>query len=202
MERIENDIAYLKSVTELVNKEFGLTGNEAVIKVLDHMTVAFYNGLDGIDALDYAIICLLEKRIWHKQFTVKVAHDLYHCPYYEETAEAADLWLSDSKIAANAPYSLVEKIFDLYYKNWGEDTEAFLWRCLCLGCLPSEEWLLKSEEEKRSTFTADMGWVAFRHLFELSEEEIEQAYDALAFHIDFDSVGEATLKVQEEARNG
>ncbi len=198
MDRIEKDIAYLEEIKNLVSEKYGLTGNEALILTLDHMTVAFYNGLDEIDALDYALAFALEGKVWHKEFTIKVAHDIYHCPYYQETAEAADLWLSDPELAANAPYSLVNRLFDLYYKNWGEDTETFLWRCLCLGCLPSREWLEKSEEEKRTTFTSEMGWCVFKPLFQLSDQEIEDAFGEMSFHIDLGEEEEA----EEETRNG
>ncbi len=176
--RIEDDIEFIDEVVSETMKHNGCDEETASACLLMTIAESYLKGEGDVDVLDLILSYTLLDKLWTKELSLRIFHDIYHSPLFEEVTETSRLWMLDEKIARRAPFSVAERYFDLFYKNGGEDTETFLWRCLCAGCFPDKSFLRKNEEEKRETFTKDMHWRLFLDLFSLSDEERELAINS------------------------
>ncbi len=182
MSRLEEDLDFIAEATSEIAKDSNVDEKTASSWLLYAIAHSYLKDEGEIDVYDLVLSYIALGCRWTEMFSLKIFHDIYHSPLFEEVTETSRLWMIDEQLAKRAPFSIAERYFDLFYKKGGEDTDTFLWRCLCLGCFPDESFLRKSEEEKRATFTKDMRWHLFTDLFSLSDEERELAIATSKFN--------------------
>ena len=163
-----------KTIPEIMQRE-GVDEKEAKQMYLDAIFFSYMKQENEVDVLDLAIVCALLGLQWPDIANVKIFHDIYHSPYYKECEEDV-LGFSDGICPQLLlPVGLAEKYLDYLYKKAGKGIDEILWRCLCIGCLPNAAFLRLRDEQKRETFTDDIGWVIFENLFAMDEEQIDMA---------------------------
>ena len=190
MDCVKKCIELMDSEIKSSMEETGCEEEEALTNFYDRISIAFAKGEDGIDVLTYVTCFVLRNCIWVKELDIKVFHDTYHNPLFEEVEEGI-LGYSDGVCPQlNLPIDLAEDYLDYLYKKGLEDFDTFLFRCLCLGCYPNADYLRLSEEERKETFTADIKWVVFDRLLDMDEEDIDMAINLSEVEVTVEEVEE------------
>ena len=184
MNKIETVISVMDTQIPLLMKDNSIDKEGATIAFLDWVVFSYLKNENDIDVLDLALAFTLAGKKWQKYINIKVFHDIYYSNFFKEVEEDVMGYSDGVCLMMNLPTGLAEKYLDHLYKKGEEDTETFLWRCLCLGCMPNEKFLRMSEEQKHDVFTKEIGWVLFEELFELSEEDVEMAIDLSSYSIE------------------
>ena len=175
MNKAETVISIIDQQIPILMEQMNLDRSGAENAFLDYIVYAYMKQEDDVDVLDLAIAFTLLGKIWQNEINIKVFHDIYHSKLYEEVGQDVEGFSHGICPQLNLPIGLAEKYLDYLYKKSLEDTDTFLWRCLCLGCFPDAKFLRMTEEQKHDIFTKDVGWVLFENLFQMDPDDIDTA---------------------------
>ena len=188
MNKAESIIKQMNEVIPGCMKLAHMTHEQSVQGFLELYTLSFLKNENNIDVLDFALAHVLLGRKWDPSLTIKIFHDIYYSDAFKAVEADVDNIRDGVMPDVELPLGLARRYMDLFYKPGHEDTDAFLWRCLCLGCMPSAKFLRMSEKKKHEVFTREMEWAIFEDILDLSEEDIDTAVNLSGLTVDGEEV--------------